>query len=269
MLKKVFALIISTAICLSLFSGCGESAVGEAQTEEETTSATIAAQTSNEISLTEITTEATTTITTETTLEITTEATSETTIEATVTAEETTTERELTADEVELMNSMPDIVFVLSHCYYDTNILGFFVEKDGNVKLYDFRDREPEKYYNVLDVLDELETVVCPEIELSGSVLKPENLKISEVQMIEYYKILMQIDKNSEIINCENPTDSVDGYGELYGIRNNENGEREIITLTGWGDFYDFNSDPLAEEITPFKLFGLNYSLSYYSKRHK
>lgn len=40
MLKKVFALIISTAMCLSLFSGCGESAVGEAQAEETTAAAT-------------------------------------------------------------------------------------------------------------------------------------------------------------------------------------------------------------------------------------
>ncbi|MCI5904901.1 MAG: hypothetical protein MRZ61_07165 [Oscillospiraceae bacterium] len=40
MLNKIFALIVSTAMCLSLLSGCSESAVGEVQTEK-TTAATI------------------------------------------------------------------------------------------------------------------------------------------------------------------------------------------------------------------------------------
>lgn len=223
MLKKVFALIISTAICLPLFSGCGESAVGEAPAEEETTK-----------------------ITTETTSETTTEATTDTT----VTAEETTTERKLTADEVELMNSMPDIVFVLSHHYNGENVAGFFITNTGEMKMYDFRDREPGEYCNVVDVLNELESGVCSEIEFQRGIYKESDLAaVSKISLIDMYNKLLAVDKDSEIEMYGTPVDAVYGQYELYGVRNSSYDIKEAVFLYGWGNYFYENTDTYAQDI--------------------
>lgn len=130
----------------------------------------------------EVTTEASI----ETTIEIVTEVTTETTtmptamtVTDTDTAEkviaETTTEPDLTGltpKELQTYNSMPDIVFVLSHCYDRSdprwgaysNIRGFYITKNGEVKLYAFSDEEERKYIDVTEVYDELENVTYSEL---------------------------------------------------------------------------------------------------------
>ena len=47
----------------------------------------------------------------------------------------------LSKEELDKMaENMPEIVFVMSHHYDDTNILGCYITNTGEMKIYDFRN---------------------------------------------------------------------------------------------------------------------------------
>ena len=243
-LNRIISIIFSVIITVTLFTGCAKM---ESVAEETTVSETTSSDT------TVATTTAVTTIVTEPT---TTETTVETTTATTVTTAETTVEttRELTAEEIEIMNEMPEIVFVISHHYSRKNISGFYITKYGEVKMYDFRNRE-ERIDDVLDVLDELENATCSEMTIDEALVREEDLKsVPTYKMVEYYKTLLQIDKNSEIVFCNTFEDVEYGYGDYYGIRK-INGNIEKITLTGWGNSYSANKDELSNELNVVEVF--------------
>lgn len=194
-----------------------------------------------------------TTTTTETITETTTEPTTITTTEPTT----VTTEIALTPEEMEIYNTMPDIVFVLAHCYNMrsdeySNIRGFYVTKDGKVKMYAFSDEEPEKYRDIFEVYDELENVTCSEFyfENDEHVFKQDDLDtISKKHLIVQYQKLMLADKRSPIRGRNTYLDWIVGDYDLYGIRTKQDGTKEIIYLSGWGDYYYINTDTYADEI--------------------
>ena len=239
-LNRILSTILSAIISITLLSGCEKSeSVTEGTTISEVTAATVTS---------------TTTAVPETALETTTEptttpiATSETTPE---------TARELTAEELEIMNEMPEIVFVMSHHFSGENINGFYITKNGEVKMFDFKGQEEQVTY-VPYVLDKLDDATCSEMivnSYSGDTVKTEELKsVPEYKMVEYYKILLQIDKNSEIIQCSSFVDAEYGYGDFYGIRKVDK-KTEIITLTGWGNAYNANKDELSSELNIVEVF--------------
>lgn len=174
-----------------------------------------------------------------------------------ITIEETTTERKLTSEEIELINNMPDIVFVLSHkwsyssqCEDYSNIRGFYITKSGEIKMYAFSDDEPNKYVSVIDVFDELEDNVCSEFNYNGLIFTQDSLDIvSKVKLAEQYENLLLVDKTAEIEQWDNPTDSINGYFCLYGVRTIGEDSKEIIFLSGWGDTLYKNTDMNAKEI--------------------
>ena len=152
------------------------------------------------------------------------------------------------------MNEMPEIVFVISHHYSDHNINGFYITKNGEVKMYDFRDRE-EHIDDVINVLDELESATCSEMEIDEYFVRKEDLKaVPKHKVIEYYLTLLQINKESKIVSYEDFTDTEYGYGDYYGIRS-INGNNEVITLSGWGSIYNVNMDELSSELSYRKVF--------------
>lgn len=216
--------------------------------------------------LPEITTKTQTETTTETTIETTTETTTETTAE-------TTQSLNLTPEELEVYNSMPDIVFVLSHCYMSatryskyTNIRGFYITKDGEVKMYAFSDEEESKYIDVTKVYDELENVTCSELvfraeedEITQSDL--DTVAISD--LIELYNKLLLVDEKSKFKQSDNYCDVSCGIYELYGIRTNKNGKKEVILLSLRGDYYLTNKDIYAQEISD-EVWNIGYPFSEY-----
>lgn len=164
--------------------------------------------------------------------------------------ETTTAEYELTEEDLQLLDSMPEIVFITSHYYFDENIKGYFITNEGEIKMYDFRNIAPDETYDLLEVMDRLDTAVCTEID----EFKAEDLcDISKIDLIKYYKLLLDI-KSNETIPCESYLDVVSGFGCFYGIRNNGEDE-EIITLNGWGNCYYENTDINASLIDCFDLF--------------
>ena len=248
-IKRFFPIILATVISASLLSACKE-------TENEVKETTVSEVTTTETISSENTATTASVKTTATEQSAPTGTTVETTTATTVTTAETTAEttRELTAEELEIMNEMPEIVFVISHYFSGENINGFYITKNGEVKMFDFKGQEGQIRY-VPDILDELENATCSEMIVGNELVQSCKLKfVPEYKMVEYYKILLQIDENSEIIRCKSYEDADFGYGSYYGIRNN-NGNTEIITLSGWGDSYNVNTDELSSELSYRKVF--------------
>lgn len=186
--------------------------------------------------------------------------------EAENTAVSETTAAETTAkytdEELDVLaENMPEIVFVLSHHYDDTNILGYYVTNTGEIKLYDFRQIAPNEIYEIPDVYDRLEEAGCSKIEPHPSLYFDETTyqelliaeekftDISEKILIRDYKSLLLTDKDSEYVEYESIADMVQGYYDIYGIRYNENNEREIILLGSEGDYIFRRDDEYAKEL--------------------
>ncbi|MBQ6944099.1 MAG: hypothetical protein IJN43_07180 [Ruminococcus sp.] len=151
---------------------------------------------------------------------------------------------------------MPEIVFITSHHDYGENIKGYFITNDGEMKMYDFRNIAPDETYDLLEVMDQLDSALCTEIDRGGIIIKEEDLpQISKEKLLEYYKTLKKINKNSKIVRCESGDTALSGYGHFYGIRYNRKDEQEIITLNGWGMFFENNLDKDAKNLNRLELF--------------
>ena len=259
-----------TILCVALFSACTQAA----QTEVTTVTTTVTTETTTETALTVTTTTASvsaessaaeTTETTETATEATTETTTETTTATESTEAETTagtssvsgaesTEAETDVDEEKqrILDEMPDIVFVMSHHYDDTNILGFYVTKTGEVKMYDFRSISPNETYEIPDVYDRLEEATCDRLVLgdnvyinkddgkeNGIVEEDELPHISEHMLIDCYKRL----KLTNGAFCDTDIIPLDenSYYAYYGIRQTGD-KREIVIIGGGSSEYVYRA---------------------------
>ncbi|MDE6745966.1 MAG: hypothetical protein K2J72_04915 [Oscillospiraceae bacterium] len=157
-----------------------------------------------------------------------------------------------------LAADMPEIVFVMSHHYDDTNILGFYITNTGEMKIYDFRNIAPDEIYDIPDVYDRLEEAVCSRIEpaiydpvfYEEQVLTDDKLcAVSETELKEKYKMLLKINENSSHIEYESLADEIQGYYNGYGIRYNENKETEIVLLYKGGDYIYERDDEYSSEL--------------------
>lgn len=175
-----------------------------------------------------------------------------------------TTAVTLSEEELDKMaENMPEIVFVMSHNYDDSNILGCYITNTGEMKMYDFRNIAPDEIYEVPDVYDRLEEAVCSEIDFKpyskDGFLFTENelTAVSESTVTEYYKELLQIngtavkwDSGFRYDDPEHPT----GHYRYYGIKYDEHGDRQCILLCGHGEGYsyyykDSNTNKSANEL--------------------
>ncbi|MDE5993234.1 MAG: hypothetical protein K2G87_09310, partial [Oscillospiraceae bacterium] len=189
------------------------------------------------------------------------------------TAARETTAAPLSDEELdELSANMPEIVFVMSHHYDDTNILGCYITNTGEMKMYDFRNIAPDEMYELPDVYDRLEEAVCSEIDFKlyskyENVFTEKDLVIvPENTLVEYYKELLQI--NGTVIkrdfgvvydDPEYPT----GHYRFYGIKYDEHGNRQCILLYGYGESYEYcyedsNTDRFANELN-YKIYSDAY----------
>ncbi len=249
---------ITVIVCAVLFLACTQAAQTETAVTTEITTEVITetAVTTASQTVTETTTEA---AQTETASEISTEAT---TAETSVSAAETSPAVMVDEEKQKILDEMPDIVFVMSHHYDDTNILGFYVTKTGEVKMYDFRSIAPDETYEIPDVYDRLEEATCDRLVLgdnvyinkddgkeNGIVEEDELPHISEDMLIDCYKRL----KLTNGAFCDTDIIPLDenSYYAYYGIRQTGD-KREIVIIGGGSSEYVYrakSSDDILNEL--------------------
>ena len=199
-------------------------------------------------------------IPTETTSEAAEELTADETTYETTTEEMTdeTTAQTLSEEELdELVQNMPEIVFVLSYQVYHENIFGYYVKNTGEVKMFDFREIAPDEIYDIPDVYGRLEEVTYDGLYIRKNgkafekIISEDNLKsLSEDELIGYYKQLLLIEGDAKYFERSICNDSGAGEYKLYGIKKNHNGEKKCILLWGGGSESDYkHSDPDAKKI--------------------
>ena len=179
-----------------------------------------------------------------------------------------TTAVTLSEEELDKMaENMPEIVFVMSHNYDDSNILGCYITNTGEVKMYNFRSIAPDEIYDIPDVYDRLEEAVCSEIDFKlyskyENVFTEKDLVIiPENKLIEYYKELLQIngtavkrDSGVRYDDPEHPT----GHYKYYGLKYDENNDRQCILLYGNGEGYSYYYNKFATELN-YKIYSEAY----------
>lgn len=180
-----------------------------------------------------------------------------TTISETTTSEATMeTTAKYSEEELEkLAQDMPEIIFVMSHQQGDGNIMGCYVMNTGEMKLFDYRSIAPDEVYDVKDIYEQIEEAHCDRLEpvsynYERNLITEEKLpKLSQEEVIGYYKRLLQIEGDAEYIKWGWKLD-YGGLKKLYGIKKNEFGEKECILLRGYGiDSEYLHSDPDARDI--------------------
>ena len=184
--------------------------------------------------------------------------------ERTESVSEETTVSETTAkysdEELELMaQDMPEIVFVMSHHYDNSNIVGYYVTNTGEIKLYDFRQIAPDETYEIPDVYDRLEEAVCSEITpymywnedfyQKEKITEKDLLQINNDELIKQYKKLLLVDCNNEVITYNSMLGSEGGEYNGYGIRYSNTKEKEVILLHSQGEFINQRYDDYANEL--------------------
>ena len=190
---------------------------------------------------------------------------------------EETTVSETTAkysdEELELLaQDMPEIVFVMSHHYDNSNIVGYYVTNTGEIKLYDFRQIAPDETYEIPDVYDRLEEVVCSKIIPSDyikskgesiyqeQILTSNHLEtISKNILIQNYKKLLMVDTDSDYEISENIFNETQGYNSVYGIRRGKDGKEEIILLMSYEEYVFRRYDDYTIDLYNWIYYGENF----------
>ena len=157
-----------------------------------------------------------------------------------------------------MAENMPEIVFVMS-LYINTrrNIFGYFVTNTGEIKMFDFEPIAPGEFYDIQDVYDRLDEAVCDEFPkdvwkkttfLRDDPITNDDLDpIPEEELKEKYKTLLCIDENCEYWVHENAVIG-EGCYNAYGVRYDQNNEKEILLLYGMGwNVYEREDDISSE----------------------
>lgn len=187
-----------------------------------------------------------------------TESVQEETTSSETTVSETTAK--YSDEELELMaQDMPEIVFVMSHHYDNSNIVGYYVTNTGEIKLCDFRQIAPDETYEIPDVYDRLEEAVCSEITpyvywnddfyQKEKITEKDLLQINNDELIKQYKKLLLVDCNNEVITYNSMLGSEGGEYNGYGIRYSNREEKEVILLHNQGEFIYQRYDDYANEL--------------------
>jgi len=227
-----------------------------AQTPAQTTEETTTTQTTTQTKAETITT--TTVKTTQTAKQTTTQTTKQTTARTT---EETTTETTLQTlyypeEELDAMaENMPEIVFIMS-LYYNCNIFGYFVTNTGEVKMFDFEPIAPGELCDIQDVYDRLDEAVCDEFQKEtwrnfshdDPLTVDKSVPVPEEKLKEKYKDLLSVDKSGEYWIDTNVLED-EGCRNAYGVRYNEDHEKEIILLHGEGEYVYRRKDEIPNKI--------------------
>ena len=163
---------------------------------------------------------------------------------------------ELTAEEVEiLVEEMPEIVFVkylVSYSFPKPALSGYFIDNKGNIKYFEFDENE-----FIDDIIDS--TFGIPNLSFEEYLEYRnlnefhQNLKESEVETIsdpilyedltECYKLLLKVDRDSNLKRVTLSTPAEEDYRGIYGVILNENNEEILIPIKDWGEEFYTNED--------------------------
>ena len=146
------------------------------------------------------------------------------------------------------INDMPDIVFVMSEHWDNTNIFGFYVTKSGDIKMYDFRSIAPDETYEIPDVYDRLEEATCDKIDPSADVdwyfepLYSDSIdKVDPDELIRCYNELCSFSNDAERYYSLEYIDNTP-YHEYYGVRK-KGDDVEIVIFGGGAENYTYGFD--------------------------
>ena len=184
---------------------------------------------------------------------------SETTEQLTVAVETMVTEQETTTttkpiiieeEEVEILDDMPEMVFLLlqNASLSDDNIAeGLFIDNNGIIKEFSL-NREKFSVWsnkNPSKVANEIITNYNNFIEYSEDTGR----KVDKGELDKNWELFKGVNKKSDIIITYDMLDDFIGFAGYYGIRINSNYELEIIPLKGRGDILYDNTDLISDEI--------------------
>ena len=179
--------------------------------------------------------------------------------------------RELTQEDKDILNEMPEILFVdmMSQVYSGEFIYGFYLNKEGEVRYYEYYDEEAQKEYEELlngghwnfgdlDVYSDNNTDT-PEV-WSGMYKEIQKksidtgIRVEKDKLVDMYKLLLNVDDEAgfrisgvaawdEISICVVMSD------EYYlGVRKEDKKQQKVL-LCGDGYSTYENKDPLASEL--------------------
>lgn len=234
----------------------------------------------NETDITTSTDNTTVTTTQPTTTAVTTSTTQDTSA-VTFGTQSTEWERELTESEKQaLLDEMPEIVFVMSHHYDNTNILGFYITKYGEIKMYDFRTIAPDEIYEIPDVFDRLEEATCDRlafgiydqifengnVEWQEEAIYSDDYKnISREDIFDAYQMSIGITKEAKLKKVQFVPSWIIGDHQYYCVRN-KGEQQEILLIGGYSEehTYEAPTDDKSTDSLYNKIYKWFPELPYY-----
>lgn len=176
--------------------------------------------------------------------------------------------RELTKEDKDILNEMPEILFIdmMSQVYAGKFIYGFYLNKEGEVRYYEYYDEEAHKEYEELlndgrwnfgdlDVYSDNNTDT-PEVwsRMYKEIQKKSTdtgIRVEKDKLVDMYKLLLNVDDEagfriSGVAAWDENIICADVLDEYYlGIRK----EQQKVLLYGDGYSTYENKDPLASEL--------------------
>lgn len=245
-MKKILCLVL---VGFMLLTGC--------QSDKNTSDKITISETTNQTEEEQLQAMATTTTSQTTTSQTTTQATTAVTIETTG-SNETATRELIEEKEAEEMNEIiPDVIFFGAYYYPDTNTIFRFIDSEGSIMEY-ISNEVHSPYYDSptigLSYYDAMYPYITSdyiEETYNNLLYQKENSisykNINEEEKSQYYKDLLKVDINSEIIETPSPAVCVDYAILIYAVRFNFENEMEFIFLgSNYYGSYFINSDKNA-----------------------
>lgn len=179
--------------------------------------------------------------------------------------------RELTQEDKDILNEMPEIIFVdmMSQVYAGKIIYGFYLNKEGEVRYYEYYDEEAQKEYEELlndgrwnlgdlDVYSDNNTDT-PEVwsRMYKEIQKKSidtGIRVEKDKLVDMYKLLLNVDDEagfriSGVAAWDEISICVEMSDEYYlGVRKEDKKQQKVL-LRGDGYSTYANKDPLASEL--------------------
>lgn len=178
--------------------------------------------------------------------------------------------RELTQEDKDILNEMPEILFIdmMSQVYAGKIIYGFYLNKEGEVRYYEYYDEDAQKEYEELlngghwnigrlDVYSDNNTDT-PEVwsRMYKEIQKKSidtGIRVEKDKLVDMYKQLLNVDDEagfriSGVAAWDEISICVEMSDEYYlGVRKEDKQQKVLLRGDGYSTYA--NKDPLASEL--------------------
>ncbi len=160
-----------------------------------------------------------------------------------------------------LAENMPEIVFVKAYYHEGEEdcTKGYYIKNDGTVNnfelenenIFDYRkianqkfimESRYEKIFDLSEVLKQCEKLEENTVSTEEKIVDAEDLK-------GYYKMLLNVDENAVMKNSFDVSAVLHPQYGFYGIRFNDDGEQEMLTLREYGGEWSISTDSNADKL--------------------